>query len=219
MAAKRGVKAKEHENLSDTNVRKVIALLEGSPSITKKEACTILNIAYNTTRLSKIIESFKESQELAKRMREKKRGTPADKDEIKWIVQSFIRGDSVTDIAKKNYRSVAFINHLIESLGVPKRAKGDEAHKVVLLPDSCMGESFFDGEIAWSAKYHAPCKVLKKLEDTRYYDTWGTSCYKVWVFERSEETFNQGGFNAFQPAYDLGRLSHLDEYGIDATSL
>lgn len=216
MAAKRSVKAKEHENLSDANVRKVIHLLESSPPITKKEACAILNIAYNTTRLNKIIEQHKDQQELAKRMRAKKRGTPADKDEIKWIIQSFIRGESVTDIAKKNYRSVAFINHLIDSLGVPERAKGDNAHKVALLPDNCMGDSFLDGEIAWSAKYHAPCKVVKELAaDTKY----AASCYRIWVFERSEETFNQGGFYAAQLAYDLGKLTHLNEYGIDATNL
>lgn len=215
MKKKGRVKAKEHENLSDSNVRKVISLLNSSPPITKKEACTILNISYNTTRLTKIIENFHDQEELTKKMKAKKRGKPADKDEIKWIVQSFIRGDSIADIAKKNYRSTAFINHLIESLGVPERNKGNEAHKVALLPDNCMGEAFADGEIAWSAKYHAPCKVVKQIPGDKYI----LPCYKIWVIERSEETYNQGGYYAFQPAYDLGKLTHLDEYGIDASNL
>lgn len=214
MVAKRRVKAKEHENLSDTNIRKVINLLNASPPITKKEACAILNISYNTTRLAKIIEQFHEEQELIKRMKAKKRGVPADKDEIKWIVQSFIRGDSIADIAKTNYRTPAFITHLIESLGVPERAKGDNAHKVALLPDSCVAETFAEGEIAWSAKYHAPCKVVKKLDSKHEYE-----CYRIWVIEKSEETYNQGGFYAAQLAYDLGKLSHLDEYGIDASNV
>jgi len=212
--AKRGVKVKEHEKLSDSNIKRVIDLLNSSPPISKKEACTILNISYNTTRLNKIIENYKEQQDLIKRMKAKKRGTPADKDEIKWIIQSFIRGESIADIAKKNYRSTAFINHLIENLGVPERAKGDDAHKVSLLPDNCIGDSFAEGEIAWSAKYHAPCKVVKELK-TNY--EW--PCYRIWVIERSEETFNQGGFYAAQLAYDLGKLTHLDEYGIDASNL
>lgn len=212
--AKRGVKVKEHEKLSDSNIKRVIDLLNSSPPISKKEACTILNISYNTTRLNKIIENYKEQQDLIKRMKAKKRGTPADKDEVKWIIQSFIRGESIADIAKKNYRSTAFINHLIENLGVPERAKGDDAHKVSLLPDNCIGDSFAEGEIAWSAKYHAPCKVVKELK-TNY--EW--PCYRIWVIERSEETFNQGGFYAAQLAYDLGKLTHLDEYGIDASNL
>lgn len=216
MAAKRGVKAKEHEDLSDSTVRKVIRLLSSSPPITKKEACAILNIAYNTTRLNKIVENYNDQQALAKRMRAKKRGVPADKDEIKWIIQSFIRGESVTDIAKRNYRSVAFINSLIDKLGVPERAKGDDAHKVSLLPDNCIGETFAEGEIAWSAKYHAPCKVIKSIPINSNYDSLG---YRVWIIEKSEETFNQGGFYANQLAYDLGKLSHLDEYGIDASNL
>lgn len=212
--AKRGVKVKEHEKLSDSNIKKVIDLLNGSPPISKKEACTILNISYNTTRLAKIIEQYEEQQALYKKMRAKKRGVPADKDEIKWIVQSFIRGESVADIAKRNYRSTAFINHLIESLGVPERAKGEEAHKVALLPDNCIGDAFSPGEIAWSAKYHAPCKVVKELKSN-----YEWPCYRIWIIEKSEETYNQGGFYASQLAYDLGKLTHLDEYGIDASNL
>jgi len=60
MASKGRVKAKEHENLSEANIKKVIELLEAEKPITKKEACEVLNISYNTTRLSKIIEEFKE---------------------------------------------------------------------------------------------------------------------------------------------------------------
>jgi len=218
MTVKRGVKVKDHEQLSDANIRKVIGLLNASPPITKKEACIILNITYNTTRLNRIIEEYNEKAALSKRMRDKKRGTPADKDEVKWIIQSFFKGDSVTEIAKKNYRSVAFINSLINKLGVPERAKGDAAHRVALLPENCVSEVFSPGEVAWSAKYHAPCKVVEKLSGN-YVGKYASDCYKVWIVEKSEETFKQGGFYAHQLAYDLGKLSHLDEYGIDATDL
>lgn len=216
--AKGGVKVKDYEKLTDTNIKKVIDLLSASPPITKKDACIILNIAYNTTRLNKIIENYHEQVALTKKMKEKKRGVPADKDEIKWIVQSFIRGESIADISKRNYRSVTFINNLIERVGVPERAKGDDAFKVSLLPENCVADSFDIGEIAWSAKYHAPCKIMKKLED-KYDKLYESSCYRVWIVERSDETFNQGGFYANQLAYDLGKLAHLDEYGIDASNL
>ncbi len=56
--AARGVKAKSHEKLDSTNVQKVIDLLGGDEPITKKEACEILNIRYNTTRLQRIIGEY-----------------------------------------------------------------------------------------------------------------------------------------------------------------
>jgi len=54
------IKKKAHEKLDDTNIKRVIAALTNENPITKKEACEMLNISYNTTRLSKIIEGFKE---------------------------------------------------------------------------------------------------------------------------------------------------------------
>jgi len=69
------IKKKSYENLSKVNIEKVIALLTldisvqatESPTekaITKKQACDILNIAYNTTRLSNIIEEYNEQKDI-----------------------------------------------------------------------------------------------------------------------------------------------------------
>ena len=60
------IKKKKYEKLDDTNIKRVIAALEGETPITKKEACEMLNISYNTTRLSKIIANFREEQEYRK---------------------------------------------------------------------------------------------------------------------------------------------------------
>ena len=60
---RRGIKKQEGENLTDANIKKVIRLLSAEKPITKKEACSILNISYNTTRLSKVIEDYESDQE------------------------------------------------------------------------------------------------------------------------------------------------------------
>ena len=60
------MRTKKHENLTQANISKVIEYLnpkDGSKPITKKEACSILNIAYNTTRLGNIIAEFEEMQD------------------------------------------------------------------------------------------------------------------------------------------------------------
>jgi hypothetical protein len=108
------VKRKEYENITDASVKKVISLLNSSPPITKKEACEILNISYNTTRLNKIIEEFEYEQDLVKRMKAKKRGTLATKDEIRGMIEAYLEGSSFADISKSTYRSIAFVKSIIE---------------------------------------------------------------------------------------------------------
>ena len=66
------MRIKKHENLSEANISKVISLLEGEKPITKKEACGILNIAYNTTRLNKIITEHKETMDVRARRKSQK---------------------------------------------------------------------------------------------------------------------------------------------------
>ena len=61
------VKTRKHENLTETNINHVMELLNSEKPITKKEACNILNISYNTTRLSKIIEEQLETVEFRER--------------------------------------------------------------------------------------------------------------------------------------------------------
>ena len=79
---RRGIKKREHEKLSDTNVREVIELLESGKPFTKKEACQKLNITYNTSRLSNIITEFKDKQAFYEKRRSQNRGRPATPNEI-----------------------------------------------------------------------------------------------------------------------------------------
>lgn len=207
------VKKREGENLTDANIKKIISLLNASPAITKKEACNILNISYNTTRLNNIIQQYQDKIAFQKKRRAQKRGVPASNQEIAEIAGSYLAGESFSDIAKSVFRSVAFVKNIVQKIGVPHRAQGDEKKDTELLPDDCVGESFEVGEIAWSAKYHTSCEVMAKLDEVKY-ETYG-NCYRVWIREGTESSHTFGGFNAFVPAYDLGKLEHLKEYGLD----
>ena len=70
------------------------------------------------------------------------------------------------------------------------------------------------GEVAWSAKYHTSCEIRAKLDD-KYIDQYNTACYRVWIREPTETSEDFGGFNAYVPSYDLGKLEHLKEYGLN----
>lgn len=231
---KKRVKTKEHENLTPTNIRKVIALLnpeDKSKAISKKEACEILNISYNTTRLDKIIEGHLEREDYIKKRREQKRGKPAEDYEIKEILTQYLSGVPVTNIANSQYRSAAFIKNLVEKIGVPERpTRAEDKRKVAFLPDACVRDSFNPGEIVWCAQYHAPAIIEHELSvdyqaekpgfmDTNYEKKYGSKCYAIRVVEHSESDYGSSGFYAYALAYDLGSLAHIKQYGIDPSKL
>ena len=107
------MRIKKHENITKVNVAKVIGLLEAEKPITKKEACSILNISYNTTRLGNIIDQHKEDLVRTMKMKAKLRGTPATDGDIKFVVQGYLQGDNVSNIAKRIYRSPAFVKNIV----------------------------------------------------------------------------------------------------------
>lgn len=215
------VKKKSYENLTAGNIQRVLEALGQDSPITKKEACEMLNIAYNTTRLTRILEDFEEQQAYVKKRKQQNRGRPASKAEIQDAVLSYLQGDNISDISKSMYRSAAFVKSLLERIGVPQRpASLDERVQNAYLPEECVAEDFDVSEKVWSAAYHAPAVIEKRLEDKKYMNLYGCPCYSIYIFEKvdSSDSFysntDVGGFYAYSPAYDLGKLLHLQEHGV-----
>lgn len=213
------IKTKEHENLTDSNIKKVIDLLEAEKPITKKEACEILNISYNTSRLAKIIQGFKDSQAEAATRKAANRGKPATPYEVQTSIESFLDGDSITDIAKRIYRSTTFVKDMIDRVGVPQKPTGANYTKYSIIPEQCSRESFDIGQIVWSAKRH--CMAIIRSKETNVTDK-SSNYYSIYIIEPIEESspyFPQyqgyGGYYDGSYAYDLGSLEHLKEYGVD----
>ena len=222
------VKRKAHEKLSDQNIKHVISLLtpsnEGSKPITKKEACSILNISYNTTRLDRIIKEFEERQAFVERRKAENRGKAASQQEIAETIESYLSGENYTTIARRLFRSAGFIKRIIERIGVPQRPTGAEAKRGTdMLPDSCTSNNFEPGEVVWSAKYHRPARIESEVESTG--DYLG-KVYRIYVLEAIQDepppwfaNVTAGGYFAYQPAYDLGKLTHLEQYGINLAKI
>ncbi|MDG1859449.1 MAG: hypothetical protein P8I94_10120 [Emcibacteraceae bacterium] len=232
--AKRNVKKRDHENLTDSNILKVIKLLGADTPITKKEACEILNISYNVTRLAKIIEEYHEKKAYVKRRKSQLRGKPPTNQEISEIATGYLRGDSFQEISAYSYRSLAFVKSLIQRIGIPSRVLEEEEWIPEYLPENCVKDSFKVGEIAWSAKYHRPVIIEAELSvdyqaeklgysDTNYENKYSNKAYRIYVLtevdEDNEYSKRKPGFNAYSLAYDLGSLSHLEKYGVDLESI
>lgn len=231
MAIGKGVKRKEGENLTDANIEKVISLLEAEKPITKKEACEVLNIAYNTARLGKIIQEYRDKLEQEKKRRAANRGKPATDFEISEIVAGYLGGQSLKEIADGLYRPVDFVKRIIDQVGVPSTQPGEDYTNFSPLPDQCVAEEFSPGEFVWASKYGAIAQITKQNGEAS--DGSGAKVYQIYVYERIDpekmlldgKRYSYmpdtafGGRYANQRAYDLGSLKHLARYVPDMTRI
>ena len=226
------VKKKDHENLTAVNIERVISELRADSPISKKEACSMLNIAYNTTRLQNIIDDYEDKKLYREKRKAQNKGRAATSAEISETIQQFLSGDSIAEIAKGLYRSSGFVKAIIQRVGVPQKTD----QEIDYLPDECVAENFSEGELVWSARYSAPAIVQHELsvdyqaeragfQDTNYERKYSSKCYAIYVIQKVREDLHvwsnvgTGGFNAYQLAYDLGKLEHLKKYGVDLSRI
>lgn len=197
----------EEELMTDANIAKVIRLLEpveeGAKPITKKDACQILGMAYNTTRLAAIIQQYKDKRERDKRFRAEKRGKPITPQERSFIVSEYLDGEPIDAISKATYRSTTLIKQVLDSCSVPIRVTGHSYFKPQLIPEGAVRDRFKIGEIVWSARYSSKAKITAEKLDPKH--GW---IYAMWILSEDHQQ------NAWQPAYELASLEHLREMGV-----
>lgn len=218
------MRVKKHENLTQANINKVIELLnptDGSKAITKKEACGILNITYNTTRLGNIIAEHLEMQEFRARRKAQNRGKAATQAEIKEVVKCYLDGENVSEIAKGLYRSPAFVKGIIDRIGVPQKLSMTdyEGRRSAMLPEQCVAESFEPKEKVWAIRQNYPAIVQRELQPEGAEER-GFKIYLVYTIEATQDDLANTFFPHLEyagkyhvlAAYDMGSLRHLDEY-------
>ena len=218
------MRKKKHENLTQANITKVIELLnptDGSKPITKKEACGILNIAYNTTRLGNIITEHHETMEFRAIRKAQNKGKAATKQEITTAVAMYLEGATVSDVAKSLYRSPAFVKGIIERIGVPQKLSMTdyEGRRNALLPEQCVAEEFKPEERVWAIRQNYPAIVQRELKPEQAEER-GYKLYLVYTIEAQQEDLKDtyfpylsfAGKNHAIAAYDMGSLRHLREY-------
>lgn len=234
------IKQKSHEKLSPENIARVIEHLNADSPITKKEACEMLNIRYNTTRLQRIIDDYLELQDYREKRKSQNKGKAASRDEIKTVVQNYLEGYNISEIAKTIYRSPSFVKNIVERVGVPQKlAESDyEGIRNSMLPEECVAESFEYNERVWFPKKNKFAIVKDEItpqyqverrgyfgygditKATNYEEVYGAKCYKIFIQEpcdTSQTLFpwidgERTGFWGTALAYDMGSLKHLKEY-------
>ena len=201
MAARRSKNA-DTEKLDSANIEKVIKLLEQEKPITKKDACSILCIAYNTTRLSSIIEKHKEKRAKDKERRGALRGKPATKEETSFIIQEYLEGSTSEAITTKTYRSTNFVYDILQANDVPMRARAHDYFKPQLIPEGAVRNRFEVGEVVYSARYDSIAEVRAEQNQNNQF------VYRIWLLAERWQQF------AYQEACELASLKHLQDIGV-----
>lgn len=201
MATKR-TKNGDSEKLDKTNIEYVISLLEGEKPITKKHACEILHIAYNTTRLNNIIEKHKEKLTRDKQKRQEKRGKPATQDEIKYAISEYLQGNSIDAISESLYRGPAFVKGILEEYSVPLRSRSYDYFHPEMIPEAAVRNQFKMGEIVYSTRYDSTARIEREVPHK------DEKVYCVWLLSEKWQQY------AYQPASELASLEHIAELGI-----
>ncbi len=196
----------EDERLDDAHMGRVIEFLEpknGTKGGTKKEACQILGIAYNTTRLATLIEKYKEKLAYNAKRRGELRGKPATSEETNYIIQSYLEGETIDGISKSTFRGSSFIKAILERYAVPIRASSQDYFRPELIPEGAVRNRFAIGEVVYSARYDSIARIDRESEDSRY-----GFIYRIWLLA---DKWHQ---SAWQEAYELASLQHLRDMGV-----
>lgn len=194
-------KAAFSEKLTDSNIEKVIGLLRAEKPITKKSACEILGITYNTTRLDSIIETFLKKKEFDAEQRAKKKFTAATPAEIDLIISSYlIDGDPISSISKRIYRSDSFVSNVLERVNCPRREVGGSYFHPPIIPDIAVKQDFKKDEKVFSARYNSLATIVSILPSK------DGPVYSIWLEDEKWQQY------AYQPWWELASLEHLKPY-------
>jgi hypothetical protein len=141
--------------------------------------------------------------------------------EIKQVVNFYLDGSNISDIAKSLYRSPAFIKAIIDRVGIPQKlAMTDyEGRKNAILPEQCVAEEFEVGEKIWAVRQNYPAIVQREVQEEKAEER-GYKVYLCYTIECSQDDLKDTYFPHLTyagkfyplPAYDMGKLEHLQKY-------
>ena len=234
------IRSKSGEKLSFDNIERVIQQLETDNPITKKEACGMLNIRYNTTRLQKIIDDHLDTKAFRETRKNQNKGKMATEDEITSVVRLYLDGMNISTIADSIYRSPSFVKNIVEKTGIPQKLADSDygGMKNNMLPEQCVSLEFSYNEKVWYPRQNKFAlikdEITQKYQSERagyacygnitqcvnYEDKYGAKCYKVFILEPCDTSTTlfpwidgeKTGYWGTALAYELGSLRHLQKY-------
>ena len=197
---------RQKAEISDEQFKAAASALESGA--TKKAACEILGIPYNTTRLTSLLENFAKTKEVETRLRKAKRGTPITDQEMVSILEMYFDEESLESISKRMHRSLPLIKFKLEQSGAMLKSRSTiNPASPPMIPEECLQENFELKEKVWVAGYNCLGEIDKRL------DQEGDAVYRVYLLDRHNHRY------VYYPWYELGSLRHLSTIGLNIDKL
>lgn len=130
--------------------------------ITKKAACEMLGIAYNTARLDKLVNDFLEEKERTKTRRQANRGKLATDYEIATAIEDYLGGEAISAISSRLCRSTLFVKSILERCGIPLKDTNCSYFNPQLLNEDFIQEYLEPNTVVYSA-LHQELGSIKKV--------------------------------------------------------
>ena len=198
--ATRGIRKKEGEDLSDSKIEQVISLLNQETPITKKDACNMLNIAYNTARLNKIIQEHEERKAYTLKRKKELRKQPLSAADIAFFISSYLESGNLSEIADESYRSPQLIKQVLERYNIPLRKSSNNYFNPPEVINTA--ENYSKDDLVYSARYDQAAYISKELPPNLM-----GKVYRIWLCKDCQY--------ALQPFYELADLREVQKLGVN----
>lgn len=203
--ARAKVKQREGEDFSDATLERVISALNRESPITKKSACEMLNITYNTKRLNTIIENYQDRKEYAKKRRKLMRTKAIENSEKVEIIADYLAGISLQEISDSTFRSIPVVKRVLKQFNVPLRDASNSYSNPAYVEES--RDNYTKGDLVFAARYGVPAYIEALVEETEEYNI-----YKIYLLGDYERY-------AHQASYDLADLTKIQKMGVKINTL
>ena len=157
----------------------VIAKLEAEKPITKKLACEMLGIAYNTTRLENLIQEYKDDLDRVKLRKKQVRKEAVTEETVReWAKEYLVNGMPINEIAEFAYRTPLLVKTWLERHGalLPKTSPNPLNPEYV--PEACMSSDFEDGELVYVNGY-CSFGIIKREIKSKTAEAAGYKAYRI----------------------------------------
>ena len=168
----------------------VIAKLEAEKPITKKAACELLGIAYNTTRLDNLIQEYKDDLERIKLRKKQVRKEAVTEETVQeWARDYLVNGMPINEIAEYAYRTPLLVKTWLERYGalLPKTSPNPLSPEFV--PEACMSNDFEEGELVYVNGY-CSFGIIKKEIKSKTAEAAGFSAYRILLLGENRQFVN-----------------------------
>jgi len=187
-----GIRRKEGEDFSPTKIEEVIQMLESDKPATKKDACAFLGMAYNVSRLNKIIDEHNETKAYHKKRQKELRKQPLSEGDIAYIVSSYLEEPNLSLIADSTHRGLSVIKRVLERYNIPLRSSNTTYFNPIDIENFAV--EYTNGDLVYSARYDEPCYIEKLTQD---------GVYRIWLVKTEQY--------ALQPYWELIDLRKVQQ--------